>query len=219
MRRLILAVFWVSLVLLAGSFGGGLHGLGDSLAVFRQLWAIGLSASSLLLLRGHVRVALLGLLAVALGIGPMLAGYLQPLQGTDGGYSLYQKNLLYKGRNRAGIIADILGRAPDFVTLEEVSLRNRVVFETLAERYASSLFCPFTGVGGVAVLSKWPMVAGSASCAGEQGLAAMQLETPAGLVWVGVGASALAVSPQPAGTGGAVGIGDRADGGAGATGG
>ena len=127
MRSRKLAVFWVSLVLLAGSFGGALHGLGDSLAVFRQLWAVLLSVASVLLLRGHLRVALLGFGAVALGITPMLAGYLQPLQATGGGYSLYQKNLLFKAENQTDIVTDILSREPDFVTLQEVSHENRVV--------------------------------------------------------------------------------------------
>ncbi len=171
-------------MLLVGSFGGAVHGLGDTLAVFRHFWAISLSVSSLLLLRGHVGVALLGVLVVVLGMFPVGAGYFHRAVDIGGGYSLYQKNLLFKGQNQSGIIADILETAPDFITLQEVSRVNRGVFESLVQTYPSSLFCPFTGVGGVAVLSNWPAVLGTATCAGDQGMAAIQLVMPAGPFWL-----------------------------------
>jgi endonuclease/exonuclease/phosphatase (EEP) superfamily protein YafD len=183
-RRLIWAVFWVSLVLLAASFGGAVHPGGDSLAVFRHWWAVALGISSLLLLRGHWRIAALGGFATVLGAAPMAIGYLDANRDGAGAYALYQKNLRYDGGDRAGIIDDILTIAPDFVTLEEVSRPNRVIFDTLAKQCTSSLYCDFTGVGGVAVLSKWPAVAGARTCVGQRGAAVMQVRTPAGPVWV-----------------------------------
>lgn len=185
MRKLIVVVFWISFGLTVASFGGALHGLGDSLAVFRHWWAIGLSASSLLMLGGHMRSAGLGALVVVLAVAPMASGHLTPDTNGAPRYSLYQKNLLYNGSAPGDIIADIQDLAPDFVTLEEVSRRNRHIFDTLARGYPSHLFCKFAGVGGVAVLSKWPVIEGSENCAGEQGLAAMQVQTPDGPVWVG----------------------------------
>ncbi len=184
MRGLILTVFWVSLALVVASFGGAVHGIGDSLAVFRHWWAVSLSVSSLLLMSGHWRVAALGGFAFLLGAAPMAIGYLGPAGAGTGAYALYQKNLRYDGRDRAGIIDDILTLSADFVTLQEVSRPNRVVFNELAKHYRSSLFCRFTGVGGVAVLSKWPIVEGTKSCMGKQGAAAMQVTTPAGKIWL-----------------------------------
>ena len=184
MRRLIVAVFWVSLVLLAASFGGAAHPGGDSLAVFRHWWAVSLGISSLLILRGQWRIGALGAFATVLGAAPMAIGYLEQNRPEAGAYALYQKNLRYDGGDRAGIIDDILAMAPDFVTLQEVSRPNRVIFDTLAKQFASSLYCDFTGVGGVAVLSRWPAVEGARTCAGNQGVAAMQVRTPAGPVWV-----------------------------------
>ena len=40
------------------------------------------------------------------------------------------------------------------------------------------------GIGGVAVLSRLPVVPGSRECAGNDGMAAMQIETDAGPLWV-----------------------------------
>jgi endonuclease/exonuclease/phosphatase (EEP) superfamily protein YafD len=183
LRKLIWAVFAVSLVLTVASFGGALFGLGDSLAVFLHWWAVALSLSSALLLAGHRRVAVLGLAVVVVAVVPMARGFLSANSTPAGRYTFYQKNLLYNGTGREAIIADIQALAPDFVTLEEVSYANRTVFETLKRSYATSLFCRFNGVGGIAVLSKWPQIEGSANCAGEQGLAAVQVKTPDGVVW------------------------------------
>ncbi|MEE9426593.1 MAG: endonuclease/exonuclease/phosphatase family protein [Paracoccaceae bacterium] len=184
MRRLNLAVFWISLMLLAASFGGAVHGLGDSLAVFRFWWALLLGVSSFFLLAGYFRYALLGLGAIVLGASPMLAGYM----GGDGGnpfrYSLYQKNLLFNGTDPEAIKQDILEYLPDFVTLEEVSRKNRKMVAGLAQNFQSNLLCPFVGVGGVAIMSKWPMVEDAKTCAGNQGMAAMQVLTPDGPVWL-----------------------------------
>lgn len=184
MRKIIWVVFAVSLVLTVASFGGALFGLGDSLAVFRHWWAVSLSLSSALLLSGHRRIAVAGLVVVVVAVTPMARGFLSANSTPAGRYAFYQKNLLYDGTGRDAVIADIQSVAPDFVTLQEVSYANRKVFETLKRSYPASLFCRYNGVGGVAVLSKWPLVAGSANCAGEQGLAAIQVTTPDGPVWV-----------------------------------
>jgi len=182
--RLILTIFAGALALTVASFGGALHGLGDSLAVFRGFWLIGLAVSSLTLLIWNRRIALAGVLTAALAALPQVSGMLRANPAIDAPYTLYQKNLLFLGRDRDGILADIIARAPDFVTLQEVSSANRTVFYALSESYLSSLLCRFAGVGGVAVLSRYPVVAGTQTCAGDEGMAAMQVTTPDGPVWL-----------------------------------
>ncbi len=184
MRKLIILIFWACFGLTLASFGGAIHGLGDSLAVFRFWWALGLSISSVLLLNGQWRIAGIGAVAVVLAAAPMVIGTLQANLPGELDYALYQKNLRYDGTDRGGIIDDILDVSPDFVTLQEVSGANKLLFETLTQNYPAYLFCPFAGVGGVAVLSKYPLVDGSQNCAGEQGIAAIQVISPDGPVWI-----------------------------------
>ena len=184
MRKLIILMFWVCLGLTLASFGGALHGLGDSLAVFRFWWALGLSLSSLLLLRGHWRLAGIGAAAVVLAAAPMVIGTLRPNQLGELEYALYQKNLLWNGTDRGAIVQDILSISPDFITLQEISRENKTIYETLAKQYQSRIFCTGPGPGGIAVLSNYPLIAGSERCAFRKGYAALQVSTPDGPLWV-----------------------------------
>jgi endonuclease/exonuclease/phosphatase (EEP) superfamily protein YafD len=182
-HRLILAGFWMNLLLIVASYGGALHGIGDSLAVFRQFWAIALGVCSLLLLRGYLRTAFFGAISVTLVLAPATVGYLRSETQVGNAFSLYQKNLLFSNPTFDDVAADISQLSPDFVTLEEVSDFNRDVYDNLAETYTSHLYCPFT-LGSLAALSKWPVVEDTMTCGGSKGFAAMQLETSAGLVWL-----------------------------------
>ena len=185
MRFILWAVFWVGLVLTIASFGGKLHGIGDSLAVFRHFWALMAAISSFLLLRGHLRFAGLGVLAAGLAALPMAAGFLHPNAAPDGRYSFYQKNLLYNGSDRQGIIADMQSTGPDFISMEELGDDNMVIYNTLAKTYATHLMCDSrrARAGRVAILSRFAQVAGGQSCLGGWGGAAVKVVTPDGPVW------------------------------------
>ncbi len=172
-------------VLLLG-FGGmtALHPLADSLAVFR------LPLGGLTMLSGIVIWRLwsgkAGLMVLALGAaaaGAILMS-MMPLQQGAVQYSHYQKNLSYRLRDSGPLIADIQKYAPDFVTLQEVTARNNIVLQGLAESHPTRHYCKFARVGGVAVAAHWPLVEGSKICVEQDGLAAMQVTTPDGPVWL-----------------------------------
>ncbi len=182
MRKLVLTVFWSSLLLTVASFGGALHGLGDSLAVFRHVWAVALAISSPLLLRGRLRLAGLGIGAAVLLAAPLASGLVRDAGAGTGRYRLYQKNLRYDGKDRQAIIDDILAADPDFVTLQEISFANRQILRALADRYPYSLLCEFENVGSVAILSRFAPVEGSPACV-DEGAAAIKVITPDGPVW------------------------------------
>ena len=99
-------------------------------------------------------------------------------------YRVYQKNLLFRLPDTAPVADDILASGADFVTLQELHARNRPILEALRARYPHQHFCPFAAVGGIAVLSRWPPVAEQMVCENFGGLAAMQVETPDGPLWV-----------------------------------
>ncbi len=183
LQRALIFVFWASLALVVASFAGALHGIGDSLAVFRHLWASVLAISSALLLRGHLRLAGLGTIIVVLAAAPMAAAMLGAPADRSTRYALYQKNLRYDGRQRQAIIDDILAVDADFVTLEEVGTRNHVVFQALATRYPSFVLCADANGGNVAVMSKWPLLERQRVCVTRGGPAAIKVRTPDGPVW------------------------------------
>ncbi len=182
-RTVLLGIFLGGLVLLAASFGGALHPLGDSLAVFRHWLAILIALSGVLLLKGCLRLAIGGGLVAFLAAAPVLAGWFAPKEG-GGKYGFYQKNLLYDGTNRPGILRDILDSGADFVTLEEISDANMEIVRGLGETYPSLVICQATPWERVAALSRYPVIAGSPTCLGNQGAAAMQVRSPDGPVWL-----------------------------------
>jgi endonuclease/exonuclease/phosphatase (EEP) superfamily protein YafD len=170
---------------LAGSYLGVVHGLGDSLAVIRP--ALAVAACVLAALLGFAGRRRVGLLVLAAGLAaglPILWASLAGDPGSGAGYHLYQKNLSFRLTDPAPLIADIRGHAPDFVTLQEVTDRTRAVMAGLTDVLPSQHVCTFAAVGGVAVLSRWPVIAGSERCVDGDGLAAMQVTTPDGPVWV-----------------------------------
>lgn len=184
LRGFALLGFWLFFGATALSFAGVLHGVGDSFAVFRHWWSGGLAVCSLGLLYKSVRgLALVGIAAAGLSIATVASSY---LGGSDapGQYSIYQKNLLFHAFSPNRVIRDIRTLSPDFITLEEIQGENRALYWILAKEYGAGHRCAFTAVGDVAVVSRWPMIEGSGQCMGNQGAAAMQVETPDGPVWV-----------------------------------
>ena len=186
MWRRILSVLGALVVgLVVASYLGAVHGLGDSLAVVRPALAGSAVLLGGLLVRARRRGG--GLVAVMAGLFagvPVIVSSLPDGPGDGDAYHVYQKNLSFRLADPAPLIADIAAFAPDFVTLQEVTARTRAVMTGLGEALPSQHLCPFATVGGVAVLSRWPMIAGTAHCAEDDGLAAMQVTTPDGPVWI-----------------------------------
>ncbi len=185
MRHLISPIFLIPLLLLLGSHMGALHPLGDSLAVFRGPLAVVGGVLALLMGRfGPKRAGVAAAVLVVWSAYTVLAPKLAFSVALDAPYALYQKNMRFDMPSTVPLQDDILEPDPDFVTLQEVSQNNLPILANLKEQYPAQVFCPFAGVGGVAVASRWPMVAGSERCEVSSGMAAMQVETPDGPVWV-----------------------------------
>jgi endonuclease/exonuclease/phosphatase (EEP) superfamily protein YafD len=99
-------------------------------------------------------------------------------------YTHYQKNMAFKNDAERQLADDILARLPDAVTLQEVNRDNDQVMQMLASAYPSQNFCQFKGIGGVAVLSRWPLIEGTRQCLRPLGATAIQVQMPDGPVWV-----------------------------------
>ncbi len=123
-----------------------------------------------------------------LGFGIALLAATLPHAATAGSriFIHYQKNMYYglSDEDERRLAGDILARAPDTVSLQEVNRQNRAILKLLAPAYPARHLCAFEGIGGVAVLSRWPLVKGSKRCFAAKGIAALQVDSPAGRVWV-----------------------------------
>lgn len=174
------------LILAAGlaiglGFLGGVHPGGDSLAVFRAQCAGALAAlSGVALVMGMRRVGGSGLVLALIAAVPVALAYAR--DGSPGPFRHYQKNLLFMNETLADVEADLRAARPDFASLQEVSRRNAPIILALSDILPTHHYCRFSTVGGVAVLSRFPAVPGRRTCA--PGLAAVQVATPKGPLWV-----------------------------------
>ncbi|WP_323021764.1 endonuclease/exonuclease/phosphatase family protein [Pararhodobacter sp.] len=183
MRRLFLTLTLLSGLMLAASFLGPLHPAGDTLAVFRPLWAGVMALSALAAgLSGARRLGAVALILALGGSAPMILG---AMRGDEAparvDLTLYSKNLLATLADPAPLVADILETGADVVLLQEVSDSNAAILDLLRETYPHQHLCRFSSRGGIAVLSRWPGEA--VQCSPMRGMAAMQVASPSGPVW------------------------------------
>ncbi|MBF9045418.1 hypothetical protein HKCCE4037_18935 [Rhodobacterales bacterium HKCCE4037] len=172
---------------LAGSYLGALHPVGDSLAVFR-IWISGLLIPFALALAmaGSKRW---GLVLTAFAAVSLYSSMPRPLVVRHESefthqQLIYQKNLLFSLPDPSRILADIAQVSPHYITLQEVSTRNRIaVYDALPDDYARH-YCAFGSVGGVAVLARYEVIEGSRFCIEGRGLVGFQVESPSGPLWV-----------------------------------
>lgn len=167
---------------LAMSFLGALHPAGDSLAVFRLPMAAFLALAALL---AGPRWRAGGLALALAAQGPMLAIRLAP-EAPPGIHVHYQKNLWARLATPEEVLDDIAASGAQTIALQEVSARNQeAILSPLRARYRAHAYCPFAGVGGVAVLSSWPAL-GPPVCEGGRGdgMVALQVDHPDGPLWL-----------------------------------
>jgi endonuclease/exonuclease/phosphatase (EEP) superfamily protein YafD len=180
-QKLIATALMAAVLALASGYLGWLHPLGDSLAVGR-----GLAAAAVLLLAVFASFAGLRMAAFASMLLALLTGaqvglaYVWP--GLPGQYVVYQKNMLFRNDDLAGLEADIRDAAPVIVTLQEVSAPNMALLDNLKDALPHQLSCPGSAVGGPAILTQLTPVPGTELCA--PGLAAMQVVNDKDRFWV-----------------------------------
>jgi len=169
--------------LLVLSFVGALHPIGDSFAVGRLPLALTLA----MLVWGatfsrwlQIGLTLLGLASAGQILVPMVARQ----TASDFDFVLYQQNLLYNRAETEAWLAEIDRQAPQFMTLQEVSEGNASLLRSLGDEFPAQLHCNEGRRGGVAVLSVYEVINGTPTCAVDDAVAAMQVNTPHGPVWI-----------------------------------
>lgn len=159
------------LLLLLGLFGGA-HPAFDSFAHFRAHLAVLLGLAGFVLLLCRARGS--GLLALALA-GLCFATTLPPgawqSQAVAEGpaaprsaatYRLLQLNLRFDHSEPKRVLSLIARERPDVITLEEVSPNWRQTLSLIEHAYPHRIICRGRGrIGGVAILSRRPILASS----------------------------------------------------------
>ena len=166
--------------ILMASFAGALHPAGDALAVFAPVWAVAFALA--VIWTAWPRRVRWPLAFVAMG-ALLWMFWPNVVSHPEGTLRVYQKNLRFNAADTAAIAQDIVQSGADVVTLQEVSDRTIDVIGQLRPRYPHYHFCPFSAVGGTAVLSRWPILPDRAQCPGRGGLTLVQLATPDGPLW------------------------------------
>lgn len=156
---------------------GALHPALDSLAIGR------VGAGLVVIVMAPLALGWRGVIGAAL-----VAGSLVPLipwdRGEAGPITVYSKNLYFRNTQTAPIVADILEVAPDVVVLQEVATRQMGVLADLGAHYPHQFYCRTARWNGIAVLSRFEILEGSANCSPARAFARVQLDGPQGRFWV-----------------------------------
>ncbi len=100
-------------------------------------------------------------------------------------YALYQKNLFFRIKDIGPVAEDIRSfRRLDFVTLQEITDAKRGLMAELKADFPYQHICPFSSVGGTAILSRLPIVEGSQKCFDGGGMSIAQINDLPEPVWV-----------------------------------
>ena len=167
----------LAILLVVLGYLGWLFAFGDSLAVGRGYAVAAVLVLAIAASFYGMRIAAFWSILFALAAGaPVVLATLW--SGPPGEFTLYQKNLLYKNADLAGLEADIRAADPMALTVQEVSGPNLALLAALADRMPHQHVCANTNeggatIGGTAVATRLPPVPGATICA--PGLAAMQV--------------------------------------------
>lgn len=171
------------ILLLAGSYLGAVHPLGDSLAVFRVWIAGGVVGLGLVTL--VARLWLLGPISVVLGVAALantVEVAITAVAGPDLTVTVYSKNL-GAGRVDWARLADDIGMTrADIVVLQEVTQQTMGQLPALLPDHPYQHICNFSGWSAMAVASRWPL--SEPGCTDHRSLAYALVDAPDGPIWV-----------------------------------
>ncbi len=175
-------------MLLAISYLGSVHPVGDSVAVFRLQLAAAVLAGAVGIWAAGGRWLAVVCSAAAMWAGvPIVANFTGVSAGEAGSYTLYQKNLFRKQWSRMEVMEEILSLDPDFVTLQEITSHDRKWLGRLLDAYEHKLICGEGSQTTIGLLSRFPLLPETRICPVEERedkaaikLAAAQVRLPDG---------------------------------------
>lgn len=183
MRYSLWLIFFAGAAGLLGGFAGGYHPLGDSLAVFRLYALLALAVALLGFALSRRRFAAALSVSLLLFGGFSLRHQLMPSPPVEG-FTLLQSNTRFS--NDARLLVDFAKvNAPDIITLQEITTRSIPQLAQLRGLYPYQVICPYSGVGGVAILSKFRFLQPQGQgCLEGRGMVSAQIDVPFGALTV-----------------------------------
>lgn len=178
----ILAFAFGALGLVGGLFGA-YHSAGDSLALFRPytLAALFFAIFGFALWRQRL-LTYTSLILLAYGGYTLRAQLISPAPVT--GFSIMQHNNQFENDSR-GLVDYARANAPDIITLQEITTDSVQQLADLRTDYPYQVICPFSGMGGVAILSKFRFVGNQGEgCLEGRGMVSARVRLPTGEVTV-----------------------------------
>ncbi|WP_198671128.1 endonuclease/exonuclease/phosphatase family protein [Oceanibium sediminis] len=181
-RGAVAAIATAGIVATLAGFLGHVHPLFDTMGAFRVQLAIGFVALFLFTVAFSALVArTLALVGLAIALFGLAPGVLpeDPVLSPD--LRVYSQNLRYDNPMPEAVVAQIEAERADVVLLQEVSASNMVIPRTMRTR--TEVICEFSGIGAIAILSRYPVME-EPVCARGQGAAWARLRTPDGPITV-----------------------------------
>lgn len=172
-------------MVLASSYIGALHPLGDSLAVFRMWIAKGLIATGFITVLARVwKTGLTALVCACIAL-LHIASFNELVTATnraDPDLTVYTKNL-GAGRTDWSLLAtDIAETKADVVLLQEVTQSRMLELAALLPDLPHQHICNFSGWSAMAEVSRYPV--SDTGCTDHRSLAYALVGAPSGPVWV-----------------------------------
>jgi endonuclease/exonuclease/phosphatase (EEP) superfamily protein YafD len=158
-------------------FLNSLFSLADSISHFRFHVSLALLVISVVLaLLRSFRFAFATLVAAAAGVAMMYPAlpFMGGNENENDGIKFIQFNTLFNNPRIPRSVEWLTEQSPDILALEEVSSKTIAIHDAMALQMPSHVFCKFAGVGGVAVLSKFPKF--NEKCIEKTGLVWMQID-------------------------------------------
>ena len=186
MVRLVTFGAWLGAAVLAASYLGAIHPIGDSFAVFRPQIAVGTLLLAVLVVRRTWAAAVPGTLAL---VALLLLSLPRLNPQTPGPITVYQKNMLWRNADVAALEADIREAAPDVLFLQELTDPNYVMVERLRDILPNEFYCwpgqaepDDARVGGSVIVTRFEIVENSLVCTSNT--VGGRVRTPSGEVSV-----------------------------------
>ncbi len=175
----------LGVLLLASSFLGAFHPLGDSLAVFRNWIAIALSAVGFVTVLA--RALKTGLTALACAGAALLhiasfKDLVAAATQADPDLIVYAKNLGAGRTDWSRLASDIAETEADVVLLQEVTQSRMFELAELLPDLPYGHICNFSGWSAMAIVSRYPV--SDTGCTDHRSLAYAVVGAPSGPVWV-----------------------------------
>ena len=180
-RSIVVSTWLISLMLLF-SFLSPVMAIADSVSHFRiHLIILLLVLVFLMAILGYRKHSAAGITVVVLGIisiSPyIMTNKLHAEEIVYKELKLMQFNLLFMNRKLNTVAKLARDRDVDVITLQEVNKRTIRLLKILKKDYPYQVWCSFQSVGGVAVLSRLPLVKGKAKgCMSNKGTAWLRIK-------------------------------------------